>query len=206
MFSIYDYDGRVFRNTLEELYKINPVDSSSASLKTNNNGLSHASHIQSHIPNRSSIEAYKDLIHANPKDELRHAYEIMQEEFNVLKEGQTIYEALKLLSSSDNQIIPVTSKNNRILGLFDHSSVIQKLLINESPSINLKITPVKDFLSSKVITAEPVTSIRRVAEVMYRYNLLLVPVVDAYDTLVGVIGTGGIAKAIANDPPVSLWT
>lgn len=206
MFSIYDYDGRVFRNTLEELYKVNPVDRSPASLEPKNHGLSHASHIQSHIPNKSSIDAYKNLIHANPKDELRHAYEIMQEEFEVLKEGQTVYEGLNLLSNSGNKVIPVTTANNRIVGLFDPTSVIKNLIDNDENSPNLRITPVREFLAGKVITAEPVTSIRRIAEVMHHYNLVLVPVVDAYDALIGVISSRDIARAIANDPPISLWT
>lgn len=206
MFSIYDYDGRVFRNTLEELYKVNPVDRSYASLETKNHVLSHASHIQSHIPNKSSVDAYKDLIHANPKDELHHAYEIMQEDFEVLKDGQTVYEGLNVLRNNRNKVIPVTTENNRIVGLFDPIAVINPLLNNEERSINPRITLVRDFLSGKVITAEPVTSIRRIAEVMHHYNLVLVPIVDAYDALIGVISSRDIAKAIANDPPISLWT
>jgi CBS domain-containing protein len=41
---------------------------------------------------------------------------------------------------------------------------------------------------------------------MHHYNLVLVPVVDAYDALIGVISSRDIARAIANDPPISLWT
>jgi len=205
MFSIYEYNGRIFRNTLEELYKVSPIHKDAATLKTENDGLTDTPKIQSQIPNQSSIAAYRDLINANPKEELRHAFEIMQEDFTGLKETQTVYDALKILDSGNHKALPVTGPDERVIGLFEHQAITRKIIQGQK-NVNIKITPVKDFLTDQVITAEPITSIRRIAEVMDRYNLWVVPVADAYDALVGIITYRDIARAVAHDPPLSLWT
>lgn len=208
MFSIYDYDGRLFRNTLEELYRVNPVSGASAAdlPKTDVLTSSQSSEAKSYVPNNSSIQAYKELIHANPKDELHHAYEIMQEDFIAIKESQTIFDAIKQLRSSGSLALPVVNEVNRVVGLFDYNVVIDELVDGSGDGFNPKITTVKELLGTSVITAEPVTSIRRIAEVMDHYNLSVIPVVDAYDALIGIISIRDMARSIANDPPLSVWS
>lgn len=210
MFSIYDYDGRVFRNTLEELYKVNPVAKTDAMIRAKEDLNTETPQIpgtpKRHIPNTNALQAYRDLIHANPKEELRHAYEIMQEQFVVLRESQTIHEALNILLNSHLNALPVVNDKQRIIGLFSHKIILEKLLKSESDLPNLRITQLSTLAFDKVITAEPVTSIRRIAEVMFRYNLSLIPITDSYEDIVGIITSREISKAIANEPPLSIWT
>lgn len=209
MFSIYDYDGRIFRNTLEELYKVNPIGESQAALQSKAEMLKQRSDLPTAaktIPNSSALKAYKELIHANPKEELHHAYEIMQEDFHVLREEQTVYDALQIILDGQQDIMPVVNSHNRIVGLFSYRQIIEMLMDDGKQAPNLKVMPIKTFIRDKVITAEPITSIRRIAVVMSQYHLSMVPIVDAYDAMVGVITLQEISKAIANDPPISVWT
>ncbi|MCE1171467.1 MAG: CBS domain-containing protein [Azovibrio sp.] len=60
-------------------------------------------------------------------------------------------------------------------------------------------------MSSPVVTADPVTDIRRVAQVMLEFDVDGVPVVDAQGLLVGFISRGDILRAVLMDPPLSLW-
>jgi CBS domain-containing protein len=209
MFSIYDYDGRIFRNTLEELYKVKPVSDSQAALKSKAEMLKHSSAMPASeklIPDNSALKAYKELIHASPKEELHHAFEIMQEDFQALDEDQTVYEALQIILEGDQDVLPVLNKQNRIVGLFSYRQVIQGLLSEGQEQPNFRILPVKAFLAGKVITAEPVTSIRRIAAVMSQYHQPIIPIVDAYDAMVGLVTLSELTQAMANEPPLSIWT
>jgi CBS domain-containing protein len=209
MFSIYEYDRRVFRNTLEELYKVNPIEPSAASLRPDPEmkyPQSKSRINKEYVPNNNALEAYRDLIHAKPKDELKHAYEIMQKDFIVLKDTQTAFEALDTLHYSQLDALPVINDKNCITGLFSDKAITEKLLNNPNEQLNLRITSLNSWGFEKVITAEPVTSIRRIAEVMSRYNLSVVPIVDAYDEITGIVTGREIAQAISNDPPISIWT
>lgn len=209
MFSIYEYDRRVFRNTLEELYKVNPIEQSGASLRTDPEmryPQSQQSINKDYIPNKNALEAYRDLIHVSPKEELKHAYEIMQKDFIVLRDTQTAFEALVTLHKSQFDALPVINDKNCIAGLFSDRGITEALLDSDNEQINLRITRLNSLMREKIITAEPVTSIRRIAEVMYRYNLSVVPIVDAYDDITGIVTSREISQAISNDPPISIWT
>ncbi|MCP4595098.1 CBS domain-containing protein [Neptuniibacter sp.] len=207
MFSIYEYDGRVFRDTLEELYKVYPVGGTSASrgielLKDTAPDPTQTSY----IPNSSALEAYRSLIHASPKEELHHAYEIMQKADTVLEEGATIYSALNSLNACGLDTIPIVNNEQRIVGLFSYKKVINELVLVDAEEINLKITTLKFLQNEKVITAEPVTSIRRIADVMFRFDLAIMPIIDSFQNLVGIVTLKDIAGAIANEPPLSVWS
>lgn len=136
MFSIYDYEGRVFRNTLEELYRVNPVESSAELLKSSgefHQDSSQAGFVAKHpVPNHTALQAYRDLIHASPKDELRHAYEIMQEEFDLLSDTSTVYEAMNTLVERQLNALPVVNDKKRIVGIFSHDLLVKTLLESES--------------------------------------------------------------------------
>lgn len=64
---------------------------------------------------------------------------------------------------------------------------------------------VADVMTSPVISADPVTDIRRIAQALLDYHLSGVPIVEEDGKLVGFISRGDILRSVINDPPVSLW-
>lgn len=211
MFSIYGVDGRVFHNTLEELYKVTPAKQNAALLRTRSDTLDTQTHTYTpaarrHTPNKTSLDAYRNQLNISPKEELNHAYEIMQEDFIRLPENMAAIEAIKLMQDKKIDELPVIDENNRIIGLFSYQTVLTTLLEQELELTAIKSTAVKGYISEQVITAEPVTSIRRVAQAMAKYDLKIIPIVDAFDALVGLISNRDLAEAVAKEPPLSIWT
>ena len=61
-------------------------------------------------------------------------------------------------------------------------------------------------MSPGVITADPVSDIRRVAQVMLEYHLQSVPIADDQDKLIGIVARSDILRAVMNDPPLTMWS
>ena len=60
-------------------------------------------------------------------------------------------------------------------------------------------------MTSPVVSTDPITDIRRVAQVLLDYSLPAVPVVSESGELLGIISRGDILRTVVADPPLSLW-
>ncbi|WP_299201658.1 CBS domain-containing protein [uncultured Amphritea sp.] len=203
MFSIYGPDGRAFHDTLEALYRTRPK------------AQSHSEAEQQQSPqtpqppqsiNQNAVAAYRELIHAQPKDELHHLYEVMSRSFTNLPEEISAYSALLKIHESPFNELPVVNSQNCIIGMISYRSIFEQLRQESEELGLLKITAAKQYIANDVITAEPVTSIRRAAQVMHHYNLETLPVVDSYGATVGIITCKNIVSAVSNEPPLSIWS
>jgi CBS domain-containing protein len=58
---------------------------------------------------------------------------------------------------------------------------------------------------SPVVSADPVTDIRRIARAMLEFALPGVPVMNETRALVGFVSRGDILRAVIADPPLSVW-
>ncbi|MBN1007179.1 HPP family protein [Amphritea pacifica] len=200
MFSVYSPNGRAFHDTLEALYR-------ARSGTQNRSTDEHKRQSETaHRVTPKALDAYRQLIHAQPKDELHHLYEVMSDAFTNLPAEQPAYQALLAIQQSPFNELPVVNAQNCIIGMISYDSVIGHLIETGEALGLLKISAVRDYLSGDVITAEPVTSIRRAAQVMDHYNLETLPVVDNYGTTIGIVTARSIVSAVANDPPLSVWS
>lgn len=201
MFSIYSSNGRTFHDTLEVLYKARSAvinDSASQQSTTRSPATDKI--------NQNALDAYRELIHAQPKDELHHLYEVMSRTFTNLQADISAYSALLKIQQSPFNELPVVNTHNCIIGMISYASVFAQLTQTGEELGFLKITTAQQYLTGDVITAEPVTSIRRAAQVMHHYNLETLPVVDNYGATVGIVTCKSIVSAVSNDPPLSIWS
>ncbi|WP_428036144.1 CBS domain-containing protein [Amphritea sp.] len=202
MFSIYGPDGRAFHDTLEQLYRIRPIQPAS----------SEAEHPLAQTPqpfqsiNQNAVDAYRELIHAQPKDELHHLYEVMSRSFTNLPEEISAYNALLKIEESPFNELPVVNRHNCIIGMISYASILKQLKLDNEDLGFLKISTAQQYLAGDVITAEPITSIRRAAQVMHHYDLETLPVVDSYGATIGIVTCKNIVSAVSNEPPLSIWS
>ena len=84
--------------------------------------------------------------------------------------------------------------------------LLQFIIIDGEQVRYLRGKRVADAMKQEVITADPVSDIRRVAQVMQEYHLHGVPIVDERDALIGIVSRGDILRAVVNDQPLNMWT
>jgi CBS domain-containing protein len=60
-------------------------------------------------------------------------------------------------------------------------------------------------MSTPVVSADPITDIRRIANVMLTHGVDGVPIVSGDGVLLGFISRSDVLRAVVTDPPLSLW-
>ena len=134
-----------------------------------------------------------------------HAYQIMSQPVVTVQPTLDIVSARQRLRKLHYQQLPVLDKAHRIVSIVSVRDLLQFLLLNDQ---KLSYVPGKtdaDAMSADVITSDPITDVRR-ARVMTDYHLTAIPIVDASDSLIGLISRSDILRCVANDPPLSLWS
>ena len=102
--------------------------------------------------------------------------------------------------------LPVLDERQRIVGMVSEHELLRVMVIEDAELSFVRGKTVADVMSPEVITADPVTDVRRIARVMCAYALSAVPIVDERDALIGLVSRTDILNSVANDPPLSLWS
>jgi acetoin utilization protein AcuB len=215
MFAIYDIGGRRFRNSLEQLEKIRAVQASrGAALRPGNAEHTvgeRAERRPDHDPGAVPVslkakQAYREMLHLTDRQAILHAHQIMSNPVTTAQFTQDIVSAWAQLREQRYHQLPVLDERQRIVGMVSEHDLLRVLLIEDTELSYIRGKTVADVMSSEVITADPVTDVRRIAKVMCAYQLSAVPIVDERDTLIGLVSRADILHSVSNDPPLSLWS
>ena len=71
---------------------------------------------------------------------------------------------------------------------------------------NILNRKLEDLYLPQLITADPITDIRRVAKVMIDFKLHAIPIVEENDILIGIVSKTDIIKAVSHIPQFHLWS
>jgi CBS domain-containing protein len=120
---------------------------------------------------------------------------------NILKEkGNAVYsvspntpvfEALQMMSEKDVGALVVV-ESGRLVGIFSDRDYARKVILKGKSSKN---TPVKEIMTSEVVTARPQQTIDECLALMNRTRIRYLPVQQGNE-LVGLISIGDVAQAI----------
>jgi Mg/Co/Ni transporter MgtE len=107
---------------------------------------------------------------------------IMTTEYAAIRPDLTAGQAIEALRASAHDAetifyVYVTDEAEHLLGVFSLSKLILK-----APD-----TPVADFMQKRVVTVKPLDSQDDVAQLIAKYDLLAVPVVDDEERLHGIV-------------------
>ena len=206
MFAIYNINGRAFRNSLEQLKKVHPTHASQSVESQQDTSQDETIVIQGSgtegLSNAKSIAAYREMLHLNERIQITHAYQIMTHPVYSLINTTSVGEALKDFEHHQVQQMPVITPQHNLVGLITSRQLLHAEL---DPNISLD-TPIANIMHQDVISADPISDIRRVARALYEYQLSAIPIVNEQDQLVGIISKTDLLKAIMMDPPLSLWS
>ncbi|WP_044418429.1 HPP family protein [Halarcobacter anaerophilus] len=213
MFAIYNNNGLSFRSTVDNLYSLSNVDSIARSRNDVKEGLpkNHSSKRKKRIYEEASLEdatqIYKRVANLDTTQEIYHVQDLMTKEVVVLTQNSTLQEAYDLMEDKQIRQIPVLNNEDekKIVAMVNQKNILNAVM----DDIDFSSSTVKRTLASfdlgEVITADPITDIRRVAKVMVDFSLTAIPIVDQEDNLLGIVSRANILKAVANTPPLQIW-
>lgn len=217
MFAIYNTQGRRFRDNLENLKKVHRPDIThkvpfhvdtaqdetvviqGSSSETSADGRSDAG-------NQKATKAYQEMLHINDRTPICHVHQLMSHPVVTISMNASIEEAYHLFRDNNFNQMPVVDTEHKIVGLITIQGLLRFMLVDNEEVHFIADKTVGDAMSKEVITADPVTDIRRVASAMLEYHLDGIPVVNETDQLIGIVSRSDIMRAVINDPPLSLWS
>ena len=215
MFEIFDIEFRRFRSTLENLRKVKAAQATSETPLWSNSagddtraiaGDTTSSHKREPAISSKAVQAYRETRRLNQREPIYHAYQIMSHPVCTVPAELGIIEAQRYFQEHKLQQMPVMSRQQRIVGILSVEDLLQFIVIDDGQMQYVGGKRVADAMSHEVITADPVSDIRRVAQVMQEYHLDAVPIVDEQDALIGIVSRSDILRAIMNDPPLTMWS
>jgi magnesium transporter len=145
------------------------------------------------ILNKMKIEGSQEV-----QDLLRYeddtAGGIMTPDFIVFRENITAAEAIASLQKEHVDVempfyLYIVDDSDRLVGV----SSLRQLVVVPSE------TPLKDFMTTQVISVRTDTDQEEVAKIVARYDILAVPVVDEFNQLVGIVTVDDVIDIIREE-------
>ena len=118
----------------------------------------------------------------------------------------TIKDAYDVLSEFKIEQMPIVTFGKKILGIIDKKMILNLLMEDLENPQNVLNRKIEDIYLPQLLTADPSTDIRRVANVMIEFKLHAVPIVGTNDILVGIVSKTDIIKAVSHIPHFQLWS
>lgn len=204
MFVVYNEQGLNFRSTLEGLYRvegITPVKQLKPLLTDNQE---EAASGQSPLTGEA-ITAYKKVINAKNEETIYHAYQIMKRPVTAVAENMPIRECYDLLEKRKFRQAPVLGGDGTPIGIITKENLLKVILIDDETVRHSDDGTIAPLVSRPLISADPVSDIRRIAQVMYEYDLNSIPITNDADIIVGIITRADIIHAVSTHPAITLW-
>lgn len=209
MFSIYGLTGRVFSGTLEEMNLVRELARARSPRAIDREDLNWP--VDTLIasgagPNEKAVRAYRAMLPREiERGPLYHAGQIMQRKVICVGVNDDVGKAWRTLRSHSIYQAPVLDDAAQLVGMVGEHDLLTAINI-ETGKITVALRQrVGDVMTTPVITAEPVTDIRRIATVMLTHRIDGVPVTGEMGRLVGYVSRSDILRAVVADPPLSLW-
>ena len=213
MFSVYGVTGQSFRGTLENLPGVTGLRGLRRTRGIAREGEELGPEI---VPSgrtgpaatqyEQAAHAYQEMLHL-PQDRgpILHAYQLMSREVMTLRPDLSVEAAWHRLAVQGYGQAPVLDGALRLVGLVSVRDLLEVLNVVDGELRDILSRTVAEVMTSPVVSADPISDIRRVARVMLDYGLPALPVMSEQGELVGIISRSDILRGLLQDPPLSLW-
>ena len=202
MFAVYGLSGPIFRGTFERLGEVAAVTRSRPVQPV----AGEEPRAATGTPSAQAISAYRQMLRVDgDRGPLYHAYQVMQRPVVSLFSEDTVERAWRLLLARRIHQAPVLDAGYRLVGIVSERDLLTTLNLDTDGPRDIMARQVGDVMTTPVVSADPVTDIRRIAQVMLEHAVDGVPIVNDRDALVGFVSRGDVLRAVITDPPLSLW-
>ena len=210
MFTVYNNGNVGFRSTADNLYELKNIDElSPARLKPDEGFIQQFNNKKDQGEKKSSenaISEYKKMANIDTLEPVYEVKDIMTRNCIYINAESTIEEAYDSLKQLDVNQMPVVSFAKKIIAMINKEQILNLLMNDIENSKNILKKKLNDVYLDEVITANPISDIRRVAKVMIDLKLDAIPIVDENDILHGIVSKTDIIKAISHIPHFQLWS
>ena len=150
----------------------------------------------------------------------RRVRDFMSRDLVTINAGDTIHEALTLMTENRVSALPVVDRRNHCVGIISTSDLVDMTRDLDDDLYQLDLVdptsrrflldklghsvgtePIESFMSETVATVSAETAIGKAAQEMLRNRVHRLPVVDHHDQLVGIISTMDILAEFADAAP-----
>jgi CBS domain-containing protein len=212
MFTIYNNGNVGFRSTADNLYELKNIDELSAARLKPDDGFfqmidenKNQDIKDQDKSNDNALNEYKKMANIDTAEPVYHVKDIMTKNCIYIDNQSTIKEAYLSLNELDIHQMPVVSFGKRIIGMINKEQVLNYLMDDIEDSKHILNKKIDDIYLKELITADPLSDIRRVAKVMIDFRLNAIPIVDENDVLLGIVSRADIIKTICHLPRLQLW-
>jgi CBS domain-containing protein len=210
MFTVYNNGNVGFRSTADNLYELKNIDElSPIRLNPDEGFIQEFNNKKNKDEKKSSenaIEQYKKMANIDTLEPVYEVKDIMTRNCIYIDNQSTIKDAYDSLKELDINQMPVVSFGKKITAMINKEQILYLLMNDIEDSKNTLKKKLNDVYLDKVITANPISDIRRVAKVMIDLKLDAIPIVDENDILHGIVSKTDIIKAISHIPHFQLWS
>ena len=210
MFAVYNNGSVGFRSTADNLYNLKNVDEvADVRLKPDEGFIQEMDKRNQNQAERFSSEAlnsYKKMANIDTLEPVYHVKDIMTKEVFYIDNKSSIKEAYDLLHEKKIAQIPVISFGKKIVGMISKKIILNLIMADIENIQNVLDRKIEDIFLPEIITAEPISDIRRVAKVMIDFKLDAIPIVDEESILLGIVSKTDILKAVSFLPKLQLWS
>lgn len=210
MFAVYNNGSVGFRSTADNLYNLKNVDEvADVRLKPDEGFIQEMSKRNPNQGEKFSSEAlnsYKKMANIDTLEPVYHVKDIMTKEVFYIDNKSSIKEAYDLLHEKKIAQIPVISFGKKIVGMISKKIILNLIMADIENIQNVLDRKIEDIFLPEIITAEPISDIRRVVKVMIDFKLDAIPIVDEESILLGIVSKTDILKAVSFLPKLQLWS
>lgn len=211
MFSIYNKGSVGFRSTADNLYnlknveriaevRLNPDEGFIQDFSKNN------TEQEKEKVKENAIDKYRKMANIDTSEPVFHVYDIMTRDCIYIDVKSSIQDAYDSLTEYKINQMPIVSFGKKIIGMINKKMMLNLLVEDIENGKHTLDKKLEELSLPDLITADPISDIRRVAKVMIDFKLDAIPIVDETDILVGIVSKTDIIKAISHLPRLQLWS
>lgn len=137
--------------------------------------------------------------------EVRFAHEIMTAPVFSIGTSTSIEEVTQIFTMKRFRHIPIVERAGGIVGLISDRDILRHRAAIQRHNEHENNKTIETIMIREVLSARPSALIRDVAQVMLDERIGSMPILDASETLVGIITRSDIVRAVVRHGPVRIW-
>lgn len=152
--------------------------------------------------------AYERQARPTQHQPLLSVRDLMTSPVTTLSSDSTLADAWATMRRNGFRHIPIVSVHGVLVGMISDRDVLRHapelvLAVSNAPAGHRRLG---EFLSSRLISATPLTEVRQIARLMLDESIQAVPILDGQRRPIGMLTSTDLLRAIAHHGPFELWT